>query len=739
MKKFILLLLFTCLHGLSLISVQAQQPAELNVEADQLDFENEKNTVTARGNVLLRKGAQSLKADVVTYNTVTEQAFARGNVVFTNQDQIWRGETLQYNFITGKGSFPDLEMQSEPFTLNAGSLDRISPVQSQMRDVTITTCPIPVDPEFYISASKVDVYDESIFVLRNPVFHLRGIPFFYLPRLTLDQERKPTNIDVIPGYGSRNGASLLTSYNRYPSDSYRTKTHLDYRSERGPALGQDFFWFEPGNHLANLTSLKLYGMIDDAPYRDENQEIRLRNQGIDVEEERYRVQFRHRQQISSTDSLWANASYLSDARIVEEFFREEFREEPIPENRLIYNSIGDNWNANIELNRQLNDDDFSSVNRLPEASLNMPMRQLETIDLLYEGSTRAGFMERTFSTFDRDGGEEDFDSLRFHTDHMLFYPTRHFGWLNVIPRAGGRVTYYSDTRRTETRVVPVSTTDENNIITTTFEEETFDVAESADTRILPELGFETSFKAFGIVHEQPTGLGRGLRHVVEPFSDYTFIPEPDLTPENIYQFDRIDRLGEEHNLAFGVRNKWQTRKVRNDAPPLIHDLVNMAVSTEYDLRSDADPALGNIRVDTELRLVEWARARIDFRYDSDEGELNTVDTQLKFENPESKSWISLDQRFRIDDTHTLQFTYKLNPLGKLGFEGYTRYELEDEGFEEQDVMFTYETDCVGYGVGGRWIKGDTYLDGTRDDDDFEVWLQIWLTAFPRAILGSKGR
>ncbi|MDA3874080.1 MAG: hypothetical protein PF795_08975 [Kiritimatiellae bacterium] len=741
MKKLLLPLSVVFIHWLSLTGglAQAQQPSELNVEADQLDFENEANRVTARGNVQLRKGAQSLRADVVTYNTVTEQAFARGNVVFTHQDQIWRGDTLQYNFITGKGSFPELEMKSGPFTLNADTLERMSPVQTQLQDVTITTCPIPVDPEFHISASKVDVYDESIFVLRNPVFHLHGIPFFYWPSLTLDQQRQPTNIDIIPGYSSRDGLSLLTSYNRYPSDGYRTKTHLDYRSERGPALGQDFFWFEPGNHLRNLTFLKIYGMIDDAPYRDENQETQLRGQGIEVEEERYRLKFSHRQQISPTDTLWANASYLSDAKIVEEFFREDFRDEPIPENRLVYSSTADGWNANIELNRQLNEDEFGSVNRLPEATFNMPLRQLETIDLLYEGSTRAGFMERAYSAFERDQGNEEYDSLRIHTEHMLYYPTRHFGWLNVIPRAGGSATYYGNTRSTETRVVPVSTTDENNIITTTFEEQTFETEESADIRVLPELGLETSFKAFGLVHEQPTGLGRGLRHVVEPFANYTFIPEPDLTPDQIYQFDSIDQLGEEHNLAFGVRNKWQTRRMMQDGSAYIHDLVNMAVSTNYDLRSDADPSLGNILVDTELRLVEWARARIEFLYDTDEGDINSVDTELRFTDPTSKSWISLDQRFRLDDTHTMQLTYRLNPLGKLGFEGYTRYELEDEGFEEQDVMFTYETDCVGYGIGGRWIKGNTYQDGNSDDDDFEVWLQIWLTAFPRAILGSKGR
>jgi lipopolysaccharide assembly outer membrane protein LptD (OstA) len=739
MKKLTVFFIGLCLLWISFPVVFAQQPSELNVEADQVNFENEAHTVTARGNVRLRKGPQSLSADVVTYNTATEQAFARGNVVFTNRDQIWRGETLQYNFITGKGSFPSLTMESEPFTLNAESMDRLGPVHTQLQEVTITTCPITTNPEFFISSSRVDVYEDSIFVLRNPVFFLHGIPFLYLPRLVLDQERQPTNIDVIPGYSSRDGFSLLTSYNRYPSDGYRTKTHLDYRSERGIGLGQDFFWYVPDN-LQNMTFLKLYGTLDDAPYRNETQETQFRERGIDIDEERYRVKFSHRQQLTPNDTLWANVSYWSDAKVTEDFFREDFRQEPVPETRVVYSALGDGWNANIEAARQLNQDEFSSVNRLPEASFNMPLRQLDQIDLLYEGSTQAGFMERTFSKFERDeNARENFDSLRVHTDHMLFYPTRHFGWLNVIPRAGGKATYYGNTRSTESRIVPVSTVGENNIITTTFETETIERSESADMRILPELGLETSFKAFGIVHNQPTGLGRGLRHVVEPFTNYTFIPEPDLTSDQIYQFDRIDDLGEEHNLAFGVRNKWQTRRARADGSTYIHDLLNVSVSSFYDLRSDADPHLGNVLVDTELKLVDWARARVEFLYDTDESEINTVFSELRFEHPDSRSWISLDQRFRKDDTHTVQLNYRLNTRSPIGLEGYTRFELEDDGMEEQDIMLTFETDCVGYGFGGRWRRGDNFLDGTRDDDDYEIWFQLWLTAFPRAILGSGGR
>ncbi|MGA0332489.1 MAG: LPS-assembly protein LptD [Kiritimatiellia bacterium] len=738
MKKSSILLpcFFTIFLGIFTPSLSAAENADLQVEADQLSFEAETNEVTATGNVLLRKGSQSLKADVVTYNQVTEQAFARGNVVFTNEDQIWRGETLQYNFITGKGSFPSLNMESGPFKLSAAGLERLGPVQTRMEEVKVTTCPDPVDPEFEIRAGVVDVYEDEVFLMRNPVFYLHGIPFFYLPRLTLDQRRQPTNFDVIPGYSSRDGFSLLNSYNRYPTDGYRTKTHLDLRSERGLAAGQDFYWYDPESNRDH-TVLKFYGALDDAPYRNADQETALRAQGIDIDEERYRIKFNTRREISPTDTVWANASYLSDAKVVEDFFEDEFRDEPVPETRVAYSALGEGWNANIDLSRQLNPEEFESVNRLPEATFNVPLLKMGESDFLYESETRAGYLERSYSDFQKESGLENYDSLRLHTEQMFYYPTRHFGWLNLIPRAGASVTYYDTTRRTEEVVTPVSIVDENNIITTSFETNRVTTAQSADIRVLPEIGFETSFKAFGIVHDRATNLGSGLRHVVEPFANYTFVPEPDLTPSQIYQFDEIDALGEEHNLAFGVRNKWQTKRPIGNDRYQIQDMVNMVISTSYDLRSEADPSLADIFVDTEMRLVDWAWTRFNFRYDSEESEFNAANVELRLKDAQTGNSLILNHRYRLDDTNTLQLEYELNPKERFGFTGYTRYEFEDAGFEEQEVMFTIRTDCVGYGIGGKWRKGDTYLDGTSDDDDYEIWFQFWLTAFPRAILGTR--
>lgn len=729
--------LFFLISTLNFTALHAQQQAGLDVQADNLQFNQEENEVTASGNVVLRKGAQSLKADVIRYNTVTEQAFAQGNVVFTDEDRVFRGEELRYNFLTGKGDFPDLEVTSGPFTVQASSVERLGPVHTQLNGVVITTCPDTEDPEFAITAQRADVFEEEIYMVKNAVFRLHGVPFFWLPSLVVDQERQPTNLDVMPGYSSRDGAYLLNTYNRYPSDGYQTKTHLDYRTERGIAAGQDWIWSDPDNNRFN-SSLRLYGALDDAPYRNENQEEQLRAQGIDMEEERYRVKFDHQQRLTGQDALWVKAEYLSDARVVDDFFDDEFRTEPVPETRATYSAVGEGWNAAVDLVQQLNGDAFESVNRLPEATFNIPLSPVLNTGLQYESETAAGYLEKTFTELQRENGRREYDSLRLHTDHTVYYPEKFYGWLNVIPRLGFAATYYGTTKETTESVSPVSTVGEDGVITTSFETTTVEQDADADIRFLPELGLETSFKAFGIVHEDPTSMGQGLRHVVEPFADYTFIPEPGLEPSEIYQFDRIDQLGEEHELAFGVRNKWQTRQRREGNETYIHDLVNLDIRTIYDLRSEADPSLGDLRFDFAWHPVRWMKLRMKADYSSEDSTLDNMTSELLFKSQETRNELRIDQLYREEGTHTLQFRYKLNPLGRLGLRGYTRLELEDDGLEEQGIMFVIRTDCVGYGIGANWQKGETYADGTEEDDDWDVYLQFWLNAFPKAVLGSMG-
>jgi len=736
MKRFSLYLLPLLLL---FSAARAQTIAGLDVQADNLKFEAEENVVTASGNVTLRKGSQSLKADVITYNTVTEQAHARGNVVFTDTDQIWKGEALHYNFLTGEGSFPDLLVEAGPFTVNAGSVERLGPVQTRLTDVVVTTCPDPVDPEFSVTSKVVDVYEEDVYLMRNAVFRLHGVPFFWVPRLTVDPEREPTHIDVIPGYGSRNGFMLLNSYNRYPAEGYRTKTHVDYRSRRGFGAGQDWFWYDPEDLSKRNTQVRIYGALDDAPYKNETQEAEYNARGVTVEEERYRIKLNHSQRLTSKDNVWAKLNYLSDPKVVDDFFDDEFRQEPIPETRAAYSTVGDGWNANLDVVMQLNEDDFESVNRLPEAAFNVPRRPIGNSRFQYESQTSGGFLEKTYTEFQRDNGLENYDSLRLHTSQRGFYSTKVNGWLNIVPRAGLGLTYYDTTKAVEDEVTSSSTVDENGVITTSFNTNSVETVSGGDIRLLPEIGFETSFKAFGIVHERPTRMGSGLRHVMEPYLDYTLTPEPDLTPEEIYQFDEIDTLGEAHNVAFGFRNKWQTRKRRDGSTPYIHDLVNLDIRTVYDLRSDVEENLGDVRFDFAWDPADWVRMRIRADYAPDKSTVDEMNSEILFKNGRNRNELRIDQRFVEDVNHTLQFNYRVNPQGRFGFNGYTRLELEEEGVEEQSLTFIIRTDCVGYGIGGSWQRGETYDDGTTDEDDYKLFLQFWLNAFPNSSIGTGGR
>ncbi len=713
------------------------QFGKLDVQADSLNFEQEEHVVTASGNVRLRKGNQSLSADVVTYNTVTEQAHAKGNVVFTNGNQVWEGDELHYNFITQQGSFPQLSFESAPFQGTAESAVQISPVHTRMQHVTVTTCEDIESPEFAMTAKNVDLYEESIVVLRHPVFRFHGVPVFYLPRLTLDPEREPTHIDVIPGYNSRDGATLITRYHQFPRPNLRSTSRVDYRTERGFAFGQEFVWFDEEKR-PDVTEISAYFALDDRPYRNDSEEEALRAQGIDLDEERYRLNFLHRKQLTERDNLYIKASYWSDPRIVRDFFRDDYRQEPVPETRATYSTFGDWWNVDIEVSRQLNESDFDAFNRLPEARFVVPRLRLGESDFLYESETRGGFLQRTFSDFNQANGSEDYETLRAHTEHMFFLPTRQMGWLNVVPRAGISATYYGDTVSEETTVTQVSTVNTNNVILTSLETNTVQVAQSAELRVAPEIGVETSFKAFGLVHNNATGLGRGLRHVVEPFANYTFRPEPNVEPENLYQFDSIDQLDESHFIGLGVRNKWQTKRMLPNGRHRVHDLVNLNLTTSYDLRSEADRNLGDFVADLELSFVEWMTLRWEAEYNPDESLLEEMQTEIRLRDPDTLNSLTLNQRYRDERDHTLQLTYDLNPKGRMGLTGYTRYELEDDGFEEQQILFRIETECVGYGIGGKWIKGDLYSNGTREEDDYEIWFQFWLRAFPNSILGTGG-
>lgn len=92
--------------------------SELNLSADTQEFDPNSQTITARGNVLLRLNDAIIRADELWVNLVNRYALAEGDVLLTRGAQIVRGRRLEYNFIQQSGVveeavgtiyFPDIE------------------------------------------------------------------------------------------------------------------------------------------------------------------------------------------------------------------------------------------------------------------------------------------------------------------------------------------------------------------------------------------------------------------------------------------------------------------------------------------------------------------------------------------------------------------------------------------------------------------------------------------------------
>jgi LPS-assembly protein len=216
----------------------------VDVQADELEYEANQKLMTARGHVVVTRGKDILKADYMTIRTDTQDAHAVGNVVFDRDGHEWKGDEMSYNFQDRTGDFGQFNASIAPFYVRAEDSKRTSPDEFVLHNATITTCEGD-RPDVYIKAREARVIKQNTIVARGVVFYAGAVPIFYAPKWTKSIQDGKTDIDFVPGYGSRVGAYLLTAYNYRMECGVKASTHVDYRTQRGVGVGQDFSWGDP--------------------------------------------------------------------------------------------------------------------------------------------------------------------------------------------------------------------------------------------------------------------------------------------------------------------------------------------------------------------------------------------------------------------------------------------------------------------------------------------------------------
>lgn len=206
------------------------EPRQIRFEADQLGYDRDEDTVTASGNVVLRSGDQSMRADSVTWNRMNGQIFATGNVRFVDQD--------------GNQLFTDrLELTDE---MKAGAMTnlllafregaRMAAVEGRRDDsgdvvlerAVYSACPVvdedgcPKSPSWRITARRV-YYDSESSKVRfiGAYLELFGRRVLPLPGLVVRADGGANSGFLVPDIGltASNGVEITSSfYHRIADD-----------------------------------------------------------------------------------------------------------------------------------------------------------------------------------------------------------------------------------------------------------------------------------------------------------------------------------------------------------------------------------------------------------------------------------------------------------------------------------------------------------------------------------------
>ena len=720
-----------------LFNFTAPLTAEVPIEIAADSFSAASNGwVVADGNVLIRHSDSQITADHIRVNKDSGDIIAEGNVVLVRRGQgATRTNRLAYNYKTGEGTTPRLDVRTAVFRVIAEKARRLPDGSYELEYVKVTTCTNDESELHYCTKARQAYYlPDQYVILEQATFLFEDAPLFYLPTV------KKSLVDHFgwrfePGYETDWGAFLLTTYKRQIADfggehhdSVDSFTHIDYRSERGFALGEDVGWhFGDGESgTGHFGTVGFYGIFDDNPM-DKDYD---REKGHDIPDDfRYKAFVDISSSLSENDNIMVRSSYYSDSYVLPDFYEDEYKLCSHPDSFAAYAHTGEGWSAGLGFYHRANKF-YDSLNRMPQAWLDVMNTQIGETPFYYESQTEGAFLQREFADYGVSSNKtaDSYESLRVDTRHALYMPTKLFGVLSFVPRSVYRGTYYGTTR--QGGQVPVAD-GSNTVYRTQYSDG------DADFRNLFEFGAETSFKAYGMFEDD---AGR-LRHIVEPYANYTFIPEPNIRPtapvvegaarwdRDLYKFDSVDSLDKANNIRFGLRQYLQ-RKVDNTTV----DRVYADLYALYDFEDENDESgFRTIGFDGEFRPTGSIFLDVDLTYDAQESEIDFADVWLTLW--QGDRWeISTEFYYRPggrDPCTQYSGAVAVNFTEHWGAKIYARYDSERARLEQIIGYIQYNLDCISFRLHCRYEPSFTRDDGTEREQKIRVSFYTWLRAFPQ--------
>jgi len=410
------------------------------------------------------------------------EVYLEGNIVVRQGRNVIRAARAAYDARENRGLILDAELRAfvpalkDTVRVRAERIRQLSRSSFHAQNAWTTTSKFGF-PGYRIQASDIFLENRSVQPLFGPpeidpetggpsairwltstnnTFFLERVPVFYLPYLSAPAEdpniplrRLTLGNDRILGFKAQSVWNMFGLLGMEEPKGVEWDLLADYFSNRGPALGTagryqgaDLFGL-PGPYSGEGL---IYGIQDDG-----KDNLGLRRRALEPEDRhRFRVQWRHRQDIPDGMTLIGELGLLSDRNFLEQYYEREFDKEKDVETLIYGKKQDDNKALTLLARPQLNDFE-TTTEWLPRGDLYVLSEPFFNGRLTWSTHTSAGYGRLRVGEAPDDPADT-FVPLPFVTNaegavlmsrHELNAPFR-LGPVNVVPYVMGEAAFWSE-------------------------------------------------------------------------------------------------------------------------------------------------------------------------------------------------------------------------------------------------------------------------------------------------------
>ena len=346
-----------------------------------MNYDQDTNTYTAIGEVVIKKGDRVLKSDYARLDRNTMIAEARGKVEYTAGGDELRGDqlTIDLKKQTGEVEKGRLFLKKNNYHVTGARIWKTGESTYRILDGTITSCDGD-EPPWIITAKDFDVTVEGYGELHQASLRARNIPVLYTPYLIFPVKTKRQSGLLIPepGYSQRDGLLLNVPFYWAISDNLDATFYQSLLSNRGYMQGAEFRYVSgPNSKGAIMADYLSKDMLSEEEFKAKH--------NIEPYNERYWIRGKANQDLPKGYVLKVDLDWVSDRDYLREFrgagngldrnrpyflseFGRDFDDETVLDRRntaIVTRSLGNyNFTGEFQYFQELDNTD-DALNQLP--------------------------------------------------------------------------------------------------------------------------------------------------------------------------------------------------------------------------------------------------------------------------------------------------------------------------------------------------------------------------------------